>query len=159
MLTYMRGRINNVSSLNNFGFTMLDMLYAFSIFLIIIAFIPLSFQFLFHNDRFDAKSQSMEWDVFLNQLKKEVRLSDNISVLNGRLLLRRNGQDVLYEKYRNSIRRRVNMAGHEVVLQQVNTVEFTKIKDGINITVEDVFNQSYTAKVYSYLQLDDSYGP
>lgn len=138
---------------------MLDMLYAFSIFLLIVAFIPLSFQFLFHNERFDARTQSMEWEVFLNQLKKEVRLSDEISVISGRLQLQKNGQAVLFEKYGNNIRRRVNVAGHEVVLQQVNAVQFIKIKDGVMVKVEDLYNQSYSAEVYSYLQLDEANGP
>ncbi len=138
---------------------MLEMLYAFSIFLLIIAFIPLSFKFLFQNDRFEARTQTMEWDVFINQLKKEVRVSDKVTVISGRLILQRNGQEVLYEKYRNSIRRRVNVAGHEVVLQQVDSVHFNILKDGVMISVKDLFNQSYSAKVYSYLQLEDYDGP
>lgn len=138
---------------------MLEMLYAFSIFLLIVAFIPLSFKFLFQNERFEARTQTMEWNVFINQLKKEVRLSDDVAVLSGRLILQKNGQEVLYEKYRTSIRRRVNFTGHEVVLQQIDSVQFNKLKDGVMITVEDMFNQSYSAKVYSYLQLEEYYAP
>lgn len=159
MLIFFKGRIINVRYLNNLGFTMLEMLYAFSIFLLIVAFIPLSFKFLFQNERFEARTQTMEWDVFINQLKKEVRLSDDVAVLSGRLILQKNGQEVLYEKYRTSIRRRVNFTGHEVVLQQIDSVQFNKLKDGVMITVEDMFNQSYSAKVYSYLQLEEYYAP
>ncbi|WP_409972334.1 competence type IV pilus minor pilin ComGF [Bacillus sp. Bva_UNVM-123] len=159
MKMYLKGQLKNVSFFNNSGFTMLEMLYAFSIFLIIIAFFPISFTLLFHNERFDAAAQNMEWNVFINQLKKEIRLADEVHVSNGRLLLKKNGQDVLYEKYRTSIRRRVDYSGHEVVLQKIDTVQFEKIKDGVRITVKNNFSETFTAPVYSYLELDKSHDP
>jgi len=154
MRIFFKRSIKNVSTLNNSGFTMLEMLYGFSIFLIIIAFLPLSFKLLFHHDLIEARTQNMEWHVFINQLKKELRLSEGISIENGKLILKRNGQDVLYEKYNKSIRRRVNYTGHEVVLQQVDIIRFDYLKDGVRITVTDIFSQNYSAIIYSFLELE-----
>ncbi len=48
-----------------------------------------------------------------------------------------NGEKVTYEKYQDSIRRRVNDKGHEVVLQKLSLVSFHAIDGGVRI--EGVF--------------------
>ncbi|MBU8879365.1 ComGF family competence protein [Bacillus sp. FJAT-29790] len=138
---------------------MLEMLYAFSIFLLIVSFLPLSFKYLFQNDQFDARTQIMEWHVFVNQLKKEMRGSEVMDVSNERIALRRNGQVILYERYGTNIRRRVDFKGHEIVLQQVGSLQFFRIKNGVKLTVKDLFNQSHASSLYSYIELEEEYGP
>lgn len=154
-----RIRLKNAIFLNNSGFTMLEMLYAFSIFLLIISFFPLSFKYIFQNDPLDARTQTMEWAVFVNQLKKELRLSDGMMVSPNRIVLNKNGQAILYEVYGKSIRRRVDMKGHEVVLQQVKSVKFEQIRDGVKMTVEDIYHQTHSAAIHSYIELEEEYGP
>ncbi len=138
---------------------MLEMLYGFSIFLIIVAFLPLSFKLIFQNDRLDGRTQNMEWHVFINQLKKEVRLSEEVSIVNGKLILNKDRQEIQYEKYNTSIRRRVNNTGHEVVLQQIDTVQFDDLKDGVRMTVKDKFSQIHSALIYSFLDLEEQDDP
>lgn len=146
----------NVMFLNNYGFTMLEMLFAFSIFLMLVSFLPLSFTFLFHDWKLEARTQRLEWNVFINQLKKEVRLADDAEVADGRVTLKIAGQNVAYEKYGSNIRRRVDLKGHEVVLQQVHSASYTSINGGLRITVEDTFGEDYSASVYSYVDWDVS---
>lgn len=159
MKIFSRIRLKNVTFLNNSGFTMLEMLYAFSIFLLIISFFPLSFKYIFQNDPLDARTQTMEWAVFVNQLKKELRLSDGMTVSPNRIVLSKNGQAILYEVYGTSIRRRVDMKGHEVVLQQVKSVNFEQITDGVKVTVGDSYHQTHSATVHSYIELEEENGP
>ncbi|MBT2687074.1 ComGF family competence protein [Bacillus sp. ISL-47] len=130
---------------------MLEMLFAFSIFLMLVSFLPLSFNFLFHDWKFDARTQRLEWLVFINQLKKEVRLADYADVSNDRIVLKVAGQNVVYEKYGSSLRRRVDLKGHEVVLQQVDSISFTSINGGLEMKVKDTFAQVYSASLYYYI--------
>lgn len=145
--------------MNNSGFTMLEMLYAFSIFLLIVSFFPLSFKYIFQNEPLDARAQTMEWAVFINQLKKEVRMSEGMMVAPNRIVLSKNGQAILYEMYGKTIRRRVDTKGHEVVLQKVEIVKFEQITDGVKMTVEDIYHQTHSAAIYSYIELEEEYGP
>lgn len=101
----------------------------------------------------------MEWHVFVQQLKKEVRLSEEIIVFNDRLILRRNGQSIQFDKHGTNIRRRVDEKGHEIVFQQVERIRFDKLKDGVRLTVNDLFHQQHTASFITFLDLEEDYDP
>ncbi|GLB58176.1 competence type IV pilus minor pilin ComGF [Cytobacillus sp. NCCP-133] len=146
----------NVMFFNNKGFTMLEMLFAFSIFLILASFLPLSFRFLFHDWGLDERTQRLEWAVFINQMKKEVRLADDAEVFESRVTLKVAGQNVSYEKYGSNLRRRVDLKGHEVVLQKIDSVSFTRINGGLKMVVKDIFGEEYSASLYHYADWDIS---
>nr|WP_275950903.1 competence type IV pilus minor pilin ComGF [Cytobacillus citreus] len=145
----------SVKYLNNRGFTMLEMLYAFSIFLLIVSFFPLCMKYLLDNEGLEARVSRMEWQVFVSQLKKELRLSEGLEVYENKVILRKNGQNVIYEKYGTNLRRRVNYEGHEIVLQKVDTFNFTPIQDGMKLTVKDLYHQSHSALLFSYIELEE----
>lgn len=149
--------IKNVRFLNNRGFTMLEMLFAFSIFLMVVSFFPLVFNYFFKDEPFEARNKVMEWHVFVNQLKKEVRLSDEIVVFDDRIILIKIGQKIQFDKHGSNIRRRLDDKGHEIVLQQVKSIRFEPLKDGVRLTVNDLFNQEHTASFYSFLNLEEEY--
>lgn len=159
MWMYLKKGRKNVKYMNNSGFTMLEMLYAFSIFLLIVSLFPLCLKYLLGNDQHEAKTKKMEWYVFVNQLKKELRLSEDLEVYDNRILLKKHGQEILYERYGPSLRRRVDYKGHEIVLQQVDTYQFTRIPDGVKLTLKDMYNQSYSILLYSYINLEKDYAP
>ncbi|PWW30540.1 competence protein ComGF [Cytobacillus oceanisediminis] len=150
MKTYSKKQMRSVRFINSKGFTMLEMLFAFSIFLMLVSFLPLSFNFLFHDWKFEARTQRLEWLVFINQMKKEVRLADYADVSNERIALAIAEQSVVYEKYGSNLRRRVDLKGHEIVLQEVDSVSFTSINGGLEMIVKDTFKQEYTASLYYY---------
>lgn len=134
---------------------MLEMLISFTIFLVIVAFIPLLFRTILDQQSIDKRLQRMEWEVFHSQLKKELRMSDGISI-NSKLTLERDGQSIIYEKYGQNIRRRVDLKGHEVVLQKVERVSYTSIRNGVRIDVKDVFGNDHTATIRSFLNLEEN---
>lgn len=143
----------NARFLNNRGFTMLEMLYAFSIFLLVISFFPICIKYLLDHEQLEAKTKRMEWYVFVNQLKKELRLAEEIVVTDDRLFLRKHGQDILFEKYGENLRRRVDYRGHEIVFQKVDAFKFSPLQNGVKLTLIDYYNQSYSASLYSYINL------
>jgi len=160
MRIYLENQSKNVSYINNKGFTMLEMLYAFSIFLLFAAFFPLSMRYLLQHDDLEARSKVLEWNVFMNQLKKELRMAESFQVLSGeRITLNKSGQVILYEKNGTNIRRRVDAKGHEIVFQAVDTVHFENINNGVKLTVRDVYDQQLTASLYSYVQLEEANAP
>lgn len=134
---------------------MLEMLISFSIFLVIVAFIPMLFRTILDQQSIDKRIQRMEWEVFHSQLKKELRMSDGISI-HAKLTLERDGQSIVYEKYGQNIRRRVDLKGHEVVLQKVDQVSYTPIRNGVRIDVRDVFGNDHTATIRSFLNLEEN---
>ena len=70
MKMYLVKRYKLTSLFNERGFTLVDMLLAFSIFLIIAAFIPLSINMIYRIGDVDDRIQRMEWEVFISQVKK-----------------------------------------------------------------------------------------
>lgn len=138
---------------------MLEMLYAFSIFLMIISFFPLSVKYFLENDQLEAKLKKMEWHVFVNQLKKELRLAEGLTIYENRILFNKQGQVILYEKYGANLRRRVDLKGHEVVFQEVDSFQFSHIHGGVKLTLNDMYGQSYSVLLYTLINLEESYAP
>lgn len=139
---------------NNGGFTLLEMLFAFSIFLVIVAFLPITYRQILDRSPVEIRIQKLEWEVFMSQIKKEVRMSDKIAVRNDRIILERDGSSILYEKYGTSIRRRVDFSGHEIVLQNIAEVRFSEIGNGAMILVRDSRGNEYTGSARSYMVMD-----
>ncbi|MBP3041137.1 ComGF family competence protein [Bacillaceae bacterium Marseille-Q3522] len=134
------------------AFTLLEVCYALSIFCLFAAVLPLTFRILYQDDIMAKHLQKMEWNVFSGQLKKEVRLCSTLSVDHKRLtLINEDGSIVTYEKYQDKVRRKVNGTGHEIALQNINSLEFTAFHGGIQITVTDHYQQNFESKIWSYI--------
>jgi len=103
----------------------------------------------------ETRLQDMEWEVFSSQIKKEIRMSTNAQVVGQTLILADDKGTVSIEKYGNTIRRRVNSKGHEVILQNVSQLTFTELNNGVKITVKDLNGKTYMLTVYSYIQWGD----
>ncbi|MEC1522992.1 competence type IV pilus minor pilin ComGF [Neobacillus niacini] len=141
-----------VKYLNEKAFTLLEVLFAFSIFMIIAFFMLPVLHIILDNNDSTGRLQDMEWDVFCSQIKKEIRISSKADVVSGRLVLTNNNETINYEKYGSNIRRRVNSLGHEILLQNVSSVTFIRINNSVKIIVLDVWGKEYTVVVYPYIQ-------
>ena len=139
---------------NNKGFTLVEMIFAFSIFLIIASFIPISTSMIYHNGLVDERLQKMEWEVFIAQIKKEVRMSDSVSVDENKLYLKNKGQTILYQQYDSNVRRRVDLKGHEIMLQNIENVKFEKVTRGVKISIQDLYQQSETSIIRTFISED-----
>ncbi|WP_449621330.1 competence type IV pilus minor pilin ComGF [Robertmurraya sp. Marseille-Q9965] len=145
-------RYKNAKGLSEQGFTMLEMLFAFSIFCIISTFLPLMFQIILSSHSMEARIQNMEWELFVNQLKKEIQAGQSVEVVNGQLKIV-NGEDTsTFQKYQDILRKIVNGTGHEVVLQNVKSVSFSKSEQSVLIVVETSFNQTKKATIFSFIK-------
>lgn len=141
----------NANGFNNKGFTMVEMLFSFSVFCIAASFLPLMFNILFHSDSIDARIQKMEWELFVNQLKKEIQTSDNVNVVNGELILINAEETISFGKYKNILRRRVDGKGHEVVLQNVKEIQFEVLGRAVLIETVNTFEQTSKVIIYQFV--------
>jgi competence protein ComGF len=81
----------------------------------------------------------------------ELREAEEVTIENGSLKLRNFNQDViLYERFGNLVRRRVNGQGHEVILQNIGSMELFYIRGGIRIVVADIDGKIYEKKIHKW---------
>lgn len=133
------------------GFTLLEAILGLAAFCLMASLLPISIQVVNKVDQTEIRLQAMEWEVFSSQVKKEIRMSKQISVLSNSISFKKDADSILYEKYGTKLRRRVNGAGHEVLLQNVNNVQFEKINNGVLIKVEDIWNNVYSLSARSFI--------
>ncbi|WP_175478028.1 MULTISPECIES: competence type IV pilus minor pilin ComGF [unclassified Bacillus (in: firmicutes)] len=145
-------KIQYVNHLNRKGFTLLEILVSLSLLCTTAFFLPPLFSILLKNDYSESRLQEMEWDVFCNQAKKEVRRSTKLEVAGGKLMLTSDVGSVIYEQYGTKLRRRVNLTGHEILLQNINSATFTLLKDGIQISVILSNGDERVSKMYSMVK-------
>lgn len=98
----------------------------------------------------------MEWDVFCSQVKSEIHSSSNVLIADGgQFVFTTSSGTITYEKYENSLRRKVNNTGHEILLQNVAHVSFNRLKNAMEITVTDLSGKDFIVTVYSFINWDD----
>lgn len=106
---------------------------------------------MLNNKNSQPRIQEMEWEVFCSQIKKEIRMSTRAEVVSGRLVLTEAPDTILYEKYGNNLRRRVNYTGNETLLQNVSEFTFTILNNAVKVTVKDLWGKEYSVVVYSLI--------
>jgi competence protein ComGF len=123
---------------NEQGFTLLQVYIAFFLFLMIVSFVPSYFKLLFfQNNLINDQIKAQEAHLFFQQLTREVLESKGMSVsLNKIYLYKMNGDTVIYEKYGNVIRKRVNYRGHIVALQNVEFLQVQSVSNGCLLEVK-----------------------
>lgn len=109
---------------NSNGFTMIETLLAFTVFLGVASLFPLFYQSLYEFDRTIQQGNKEEWDLFHIQLRRELQSSSQWKPDESRLTFSNAEGTVLIEKYQTVLRRRVNQTGHEVMLQNVDNARF-----------------------------------
>jgi competence protein ComGF len=135
----------------NSGFTIAEALLGLAAFCLLAALLPLSFQVFSKVDQGNSRLQTMQWEVFSSQIKKEIRMSQKINPQVNKLLLTRETDSILYEKFGTNVRRRVNLTGNEILLQNVKSIQFDYIKNGTIVKVEDIWSKKYSFITRSYI--------
>ena len=136
---------------NEWAFTLVEMMFAFSLFWIIVFFISPLLHLILNHHELPERIQDLQWQVFCSQVKKEIRMSTKVQVLNGSLILTEDAGTAIFEKYENSLRRRVNETGHEILLQNVSNASFELLGNAVKITIKDLNQKVYTVVAYSFL--------
>ncbi|WP_213368560.1 competence type IV pilus minor pilin ComGF [Mesobacillus boroniphilus] len=148
----LRNNTKNVLLQSERGFTMVEMLLSVLLFLMITSMLPLGMKIILDHRVVDTAVRKMEWEVFSSQVKKEIRSAQQLTVQPDKLLMKVDGQFILYEKYASSMRRRVNYQGHEILMQNLSSFGFGKIADGVEIKAKDVQGIDYSVRAHQFFQ-------
>ncbi|WLR56363.1 competence type IV pilus minor pilin ComGF [Mesobacillus subterraneus] len=151
-MIYYRSNMKNVLPQSEKGFTMVEMLLSVLLFLLIVSMLPLGMKIILDNRVADTAVRKMEWEVFSSQVKKEIRSAQQLTVQSDKLLMKVDGQFILYEKYASSMRRRVNYQGHEILVQNLSSFSFGKIADGVEIKAKSVQGGNYSVRIHQFYQ-------
>jgi competence protein ComGF len=130
------------------GYTLLEMLISFSLFLMMMSFVPIMIKMTKEHQETAVSLSTLEWDLFVQQLTFEMREGHQVECSEQRLSFVNNyHQTITYEKYGEKIRRRVNGTGHEVVLQHISSVQFSKVPQGVLVQIRDLENRLYAERM------------
>ena len=143
------------SYLKNDGFTLVEILFALGLFSLLSVYMTAALSNITDWHIRDASSDSkMEWNIFIRQLEREFQRTKDFSVPKSNiLLLDKKEEEVTYEVYNNLVRRRVNGAGHEPVLQNIKNFHLKKEHNLLTISVLLTNGDQYEKhlfKRYSY---------
>jgi competence protein ComGF len=122
--------------LNNRGFTLLDALLSFVVFSIISLSFPMIMKGMETIKTDSVPPRYYEWNLFSENLRNEMWASGNILTSPDQISFVKEGERITYERYQNSIRRRVNERGHEVVLQSIHSLTFSEVPQGVKVEVD-----------------------
>lgn len=127
------------------GFTLAESIISLMIAVTILSLIPLVIKGFNHINHSLSTEDSYEWNIFLIQLRREIRNSSSVDITGNKLILQVNGEKVTYESFGLLLRRRVHDTGHEVVLQKVRNAEFTMKANHINLVIQFTNNHQEIA--------------
>jgi competence protein ComGF len=135
------------------GFTLIEALLGFTAFCLIAALLPMVFQVLSQVEQGKSRLQMLQWEVFSSQVKKEIRMSQKINPQTNKLILTRDSESILYELNGTNLRRRVNLTGNEILLQNILSVHFSSVPNGVIIEVEDIWRKKYSVSIRSFIEV------
>ena len=136
------------------GFTLVEMLVSFGLFLIIVSFFPIIIPLAKQTYNPDFSMNEMEWEIFVNQLAMEYREAKEVRIHATTLTLKmENNQVITYERYEDKIRRRVDESGHEVVLQHIKNIMYEQQKERLLIRLTDGVNKGREETITTFLML------
>lgn len=153
MKMLLKRKFSYVTVFNNHGFTLIEMLISFSIYCMLASFLPYVFSIILNMNHVTNRTQQLEFELFISQLNTELQGCDYVEVKNGKLYLQSVGELVTYEKYGPYIRRLVQLQGHEIVLQNIKSVEFRQNQKSISISVIGNNNVLYEDQLFPFLQV------
>ncbi|ANF48123.1 MULTISPECIES: competence type IV pilus minor pilin ComGF [Priestia] len=136
------------------GFTLVEMLVSFTLFLIIVSFFPIIIPLAKQTYNPDFSMNEMEWEIFVNQLAMEYREAKEVGINATTLTLKmENNQIITYERYEDKIRRRVDESGHEVVLQHIKNIMYEQQTERLLIRSTDGVNKVREETITTFLML------
>ncbi|MED3935297.1 competence type IV pilus minor pilin ComGF [Priestia megaterium] len=136
------------------GFTLVEMLVSFTLFLLIVSFFPIIIPLAKQAYNPDFSMNEMEWEIFVNQLAMEYREAKEVRIHATTLTLKmENNQVITYERYEDKIRRRVDESGHEVVLQHIKNIMYEQQKERLLIRLTDGVNKGREETITTFLML------
>jgi competence protein ComGF len=148
-----------VSGRDEKGFTLIEALLSFSLFCMISLSMPLMMKGFSMIKQDLVPPRYYEWNLFHESVRNELKNAKDIKVMTNQISFIIDGETILYEKYNQSIRRRVNNRGHEIVLQTVDQVAFDVINQGVHVDLEFEGGEKVEGNFFSFSATDEASSP
>ncbi|MGF2617057.1 competence type IV pilus minor pilin ComGF [Rossellomorea aquimaris] len=132
------------------GYTLLHAVFTLSIFLLAAICTPVIFNAVSYAENRLSPSKEYEWNLFSQQFRQEFHGSEDIKVNDSSIVFSKNGEVILYERYGDFLRRRVNRRGHELVLGPLQALEFSPCKNGVEINAVFEGEAEKTGRFFTY---------
>lgn len=129
----------------NRGFTLYETIVSLFLLSVVIMIVPLILAYFkqSHPDKLQVK----EVELFFMQISREIHGAKSMFINNHHLIVvLDNGDRASYEQYNDLIRRRVNLKGHEVMLQHIQTVHYEVNDTIVSIRIEGKRGEQYERK-------------
>ncbi|WP_244668179.1 competence type IV pilus minor pilin ComGF [Bacillus sp. NTK074B] len=141
------------------GFTMVEALLSFSVFCMISFSLPLMMKAvtMIKNDL--VPPHYYEWNLFNESVRNELKNAKSIEIAPQHISFVIDGETILYETYNQSIRRRVNNRGHEIVLQAVDQATFTSIRGGMHLDLEFEGGEKVEGDFFCFSGVEGPFSP
>lgn len=136
------------------GFTLLEVLFTLTLISLCVFLFSMAISQI-KTVRANVKDdRQIEWHLFLNQMENDIRGTEFLNVTEKRLTVvkfnvsKDASERITYERFGSMIRRRVGGDGHQPMLTQVSTSEFTLLtKNKVKLTVTFDNGEKFTAYV------------
>ncbi|WP_102027037.1 competence type IV pilus minor pilin ComGF [Salirhabdus sp. Marseille-P4669] len=128
------------------GYTFITILFSLSIFIMITPFLSSLIQLFISMN--DSKTEDYSIANFFYLLQYELNQSNGVQLTTSGLLLHQNDQMITIERYTNQIRRRVNYAGHEVMLFNVQSIKWEDEKHTLYVTIKIQGGETYERRLF-----------
>ena len=139
---------------NERGYTLLNLLVTFLVYIIIISTVTIIFHFLVSHSQHPKDLKPFEWELFVIQLHREIKESSDVTVGETNIhFLNKHGQNISVNKYKNVIRRQVEGLGHEIMLIKVKNVSIQQKESGFELSVVSEAGKHYSHNFHSYKEL------
>ncbi|WLR43919.1 competence type IV pilus minor pilin ComGF [Bacillus carboniphilus] len=137
------------------GYTYAHLLLNLLITSIILSSLLILFPYLKQITALSTDVQPFEWNVFLQQVQREMIGGKELSVdTTSFTFYDVTGEKITIEKYGNIIRRKVNNSGHDIMLQRINGFSCEKVKNGVILKVSNERGTEYEATIRLYNQFE-----
>ena len=142
----------------NDGFTLVEMLFALGLFSLLSVFMTSTLAAITDWHVYDTNNNSrMEWNIFIRQLELEFEITKDFTVPKSNILVMdKENEKITYEIYNKLVRRRVDDAGHEVVLQNIKSVQFIKENETLTISVMFINGEQYEKRIFKRYKFEPS---
>ncbi|MFG6114351.1 competence type IV pilus minor pilin ComGF [Halobacillus sp. MO56] len=129
------------------GYTLAETIISLLIVTLMLSFLPPLFQ-LFSTDN---QQQELSVRQFFTFTSDELAFNDIISVQSTRLeLLSYHGELITIERYGSSIRRQVGGRGHEVLVRDIETVQFSLQNNQLLVVITSLGGKSFEKRLQTY---------
>ncbi|WP_139892537.1 competence type IV pilus minor pilin ComGF [Bacillus sp. D386] len=146
------------SCLKDDGFTLVEILFALGLFSLLSVFMTSALASITDWHVKDTNTNTrMEWNIFIRQLEREFQKTKDFGVPKSNvLLLDKSGEEITYEVYNNMVRRRVDGAGHEMVLQDIKSFHVKKEGESLIISVTLINGDMYEKRLFKRYKFEPS---